>query len=80
MLGEMTEIELDNLFHLKKKEPLPYEFNDGVWISVTLEMSLDMHRYDRQMYTLFDMLSDIGGLSGILITITSLFLKIWNCH
>ena len=80
MLGEFTQIQMEDLFRIEKKEPLPYEFNDGIWISVTIEMSLDLFKYDRQMYTTFDMLSDIGGLSGILITISSLFLKIWNCH
>ena len=80
MLGEITEIEMDNLFRLEKKQPMPYEFNDGVWISVTIEMSLDLFKYDRQMYTIFDMLSDIGGLSGIMITFTSIFLKVWNRH
>ena len=80
MLGEITEIEMDNLFKLEKKQPMPYEFNDSVWISVTVEMSLDLFKYDRQMYTMFDMLSDIGGLSGIIITFTSIFLKVWNRH
>ena len=80
MLGEFTQIQMEDLFRIEKKEPLPYEFNDGIWISVTIEMSLDLFKYDRQMYTTFDMLSDIGGLSGILITISSLLLKIWNCH
>ena len=59
---------------------MPYEFNDDVWISVTIEMSLDLFKYDRQMYTIFDMLSDVGGLSGIIITVTSIFLKVWNRH
>ena len=30
------------------------------------------------MYTLFDTLSDVGGLSGILMTIFALFMTAWN--
>ena len=34
--------------------------------------------YERTVYTLFDLLSDIGGLSGILISLFFLFVSSWN--
>ena len=57
---------------------MPYEKFDNTWISVTIEMGLNLILYERQVYTLFDMLSDIGGLSGMLVAFTSLMLATWN--
>ena len=41
-------------------------------------MGLDLIVYERQVYTLFDMLADIGGLSSILVTFIKLLLAAWN--
>lgn len=57
---------------------MPYEHSDNVWVSVTIEMSLDLIRYDRKLYTSFDVLSDIGGLSGMIFYLFAVILKIWN--
>ena len=57
---------------------MPYEHSDNVWVSVTVEMCLDIIRYDRKLYTSFDALSDIGGLSGIIFSLFLVFLKLWN--
>ena len=51
---------------------------DNVWVSVTIEMDLDVMHYERQVYTLFDMLSDFGGLTGILSSVFTLFTSAWN--
>ena len=41
-------------------------------------MDLSMREYERKHYTFFDYLSDIGGLTGMLIPVFSIILKIWN--
>ena len=41
-------------------------------------MDFSLQTYERTIYTLFDMLSDIGGLSGILIGILAVFMTAWN--
>lgn len=63
---------------MQKQELLPYEKKDSVWISVTVEMNLDVQHYERKVFTYFDMLSDIGGLTGILGTIFGLISAQWN--
>ena len=65
---------------MQKQELLPYEKKDSVWISVTVEMNLDVQHYERKVFTYFDMLSDIGGLTGILGTIFGLISAQWNYH
>ena len=45
---------------------------DSDWVSVTAEMNIDVQHYERLVLTYFDMLSDIGGLTGILGTIFGL--------
>ena len=78
MLGDTTKEERQDLFLVKRKETMPYEFSDNVWLSITFEMSLDVVEYEREVYTFLMMLSDIGGLAGALVTLLSLFMALWN--
>ena len=41
-------------------------------------MNLDLRVIQRTSYTLFDILSDVGGIQGILISGISVLLNIWN--
>ena len=69
MLDDWTLEPYEDLFKISKKALLPYEKPDNVWLSVTVEVDLNLMTYERTLYTLFDLLSDVGGLSGILVTI-----------
>ena len=69
---------MEDLFSLQKKEVMPYEKFDNTWVSVTFEMDLSLITYERNVFTLFDMLSDIGGLSGILMTTFGILTALWN--
>lgn len=40
----------------------PYEYDDGVHISIVIEMDLDLKHIDRQVYNILDWIGDIGGL------------------
>ena len=41
-------------------------------------MSYDLTVIERSGYTLLDMLADVGGLQGMLVSTISIFLNIWN--
>ena len=57
---------------------LPYEHFDNTWISLTIEMDLNRVDYSRTRYTFFELLSDVGGLSGMLVSIFAVFMGAWN--
>ena len=78
MLNDWTLTPLEDLFSFKKMELMPYEKFDDIWISVTIEMDLSLLTYERTVFTFFEMLSDIGGLSGILMTTFGALTAIWN--
>lgn len=78
MLDEITKIEINNLFRLEEQKSLPYEKFDNTWVSVTIEMNLNLMHYERNVYTIFDMLSDVGGLSGLFVSCFAMFAGVWN--
>ena len=47
-------------------------------MSVTIEMDLNQINYSRSRYTAFDLLSDVGGLSGMFASIFTVLMGIWN--
>ena len=78
MLDDFTLVPHKDLFKLNKAELLPYERVDNIWMSITIEMDTGLMTYSRVVYTLFDLLSDIGGLSGILISFFLMIVTAWN--
>ena len=78
MLDSVTLIPMTGLFRLTQQTILPYERFDNTWVSVTIEMDLNMMNYERQVLTVFDMLSDIGGLTGIIATVFGILNAAWN--
>ena len=78
MLDDLTKLHYDDLFSLRKYDVLPYEMPNKNWVSVTFELDLNMIHIERKLYTVFDMLSDVGGLLGILTTFAAFFNSIWN--
>ena len=61
-LDEWTLDSRENLFDLELMPSLPYEFTDNVWINITIERDLSLTQHERNVYTFFDFLSDLGGL------------------
>ena len=78
MLDDWTLLPYDDLFHLTQIQPRSYERDDNVWIAVTVEMDLNLMTYERQLYTMFDLLSDYGGLHGISFSIFAWFAGAMN--
>ena len=77
-MNYLTNVEASGLFTFEQIGVKPYEKKDNVWISVTIERSLTMNIIERTVYTSFDFLSDVGGLSGILISGLFIFVRAWN--
>lgn len=77
-MGQVTLDEQDNLFKLEPLSLFPYEKKDNVWVSVTLERNLGISELNRTIYTGFDFISDVGGLSGSLAGGFAIFIAIWN--
>ena len=57
---------------------MPYEWKDNVWVSVTVEIDFNLTVIERKIYTLFELLSDIGGLSQILSLMGAILVSAWN--
>ena len=66
----VTEDIFTTVLHVTR----PYEFPDSVHLSISYELDLNLHVYDRAVYTVLDWLGDVGGLMGILFDIGSLIM------
>ena len=60
-LSGLTE-EVSRIFSSKYQLSRPYEFPDRVHLQVTFEFDLNLYRIDRDVYSLFDWIGDLGGL------------------
>ena len=78
MLNDLTLENHEDLFTLNRAELLPYEWKDNSWVSVTVEIDFNLTVIERKIYTMFELLSDIGGLSQILAIIGAISVSIWN--
>ena len=77
-LGDVTLNEQEGVFTLQPLSLMPYEKKDNVWVSVTLERSLDIKELQRTTYNTFDFVSDVGGLSGALLSFFTIIVSVWN--
>lgn len=71
-------MEKDYLFRVVEQPIMPYEKPDNTWLSISVEMNLDRIEYSRSRYTVFDLLSDVGGLFGIFFSVFAVFMAAWN--
>ena len=55
-----------------------YEKDYVAQMDVTIEMNLDMQTMQRQGYTILDVLSDVGGIQGLLFSFVAVILSIAN--
>ena len=47
-------------------------------MDLTIEMSLDSQVLARSGYTLLDVISDVGGIQGLLMSLIGVFLGVFN--
>ena len=78
MLDDWTEIAMTDLFKLVPQATRPYEKPNNVWLCITVEMDLSLMTYERTVYTMFDLLSDVGGLQGIMFYLFASLAAAWN--
>ena len=77
-LDDLTLLADDSIFEIEKKTTRTYEKGYDVQMDITVEMNLNMKSVARTRYTFLDLLSDVGGIQGLLFTLGSLILGILN--
>ena len=55
-----------------------YEKDKDVQVDITIEMDLDLKVISRSGYTILDLISDIGGIQGVLFSSFAILVGIWN--
>ena len=53
---------------------------DSTWLSVTVEMDLNIMEFARSRYTILDLLANFGGFIGIWGKIFAFIMTAWNFH
>ena len=76
-LDEVTELEDSSVFRLVLGFEYP-SFDPTLVGGISIGLSMDVTLIERKGYTLLDVLSDVGGMQGFLISGTSLLLSILN--
>ena len=74
----MTVLSDSSVFEFKRLTNRPSEFNPQLIGSLDFEMDLDLLFLERNNYTMLDMLSDIGGISSIMISAMLFLLQVIN--
>ena len=80
-LDSWTQVNMMDLFKLTEQKVLPYENQDEeieTMVMVSIEMDLNRVDYSRSRYTVFDLLSDVGGLQGIFYSVFAILMTAWN--
>ena len=63
---------------MNEQRSMPYEHSDNTWVSITVEMEQDRIDFARTRYTVFDLLADVGGLSGMFASTFAVVMTVWN--
>ena len=77
-LDTITEQNILTPFKLEQLPSSTQELRKGIQMELTFELNLDLAVIQRVGYTLIDLLSDIGGVQAILVTLISMF--VWLCN
>jgi len=67
-LDSLTVIEDDALFKLEIMPTRPYTKDFYAMMDITIEMNRELAVIQRSGYTIFDLLSDTGGVQSILLS------------
>lgn len=66
------------MFHVDKGPVRFYDFKDNVHFAITYEMSRDLLSVNRKVYSVLDLLGDVGGLTGSLHAIFALAIFVFQ--
>ena len=76
-LDEYTEFQT-SVFGVELSPGLPYSRDNPTLSRIILELNPDMIEITRDVYTFLDLLSDIGGIQGMLIGLVAQFFVYWE--
>lgn len=78
-LDEVTELQDSSVFRLVRMPSAPAEMElDNFIFGTGIQMNLDQTVISRTGYTFLDVLSDVGGLSSIVISALSIIIAVFN--
>jgi len=75
---ELTELKNSNLFELVQLPPRAYEYFEDVIMAVSLEIDPDKYVVTRKVYTVLDLLSQVGGLRVVFVGAFGALLRVIN--
>ena len=74
----MTKLEDSSVFKLDKRALIPYMDVEELVQGIQVDHDANLTLLQRDGYTIIDILSDVGGIQGILLSGITLFLSVWN--
>ena len=74
-LDDLTKLEIEESFVWKQIRSIPYEFPDAIHSAVAIELDLSLNTVERSVYTYVDLLSDVGGIQGIMVSTIALIVS-----
>ena len=77
-LDSLTQLDISSVFGITKMYKRSYEKDYHAQMDLVIERELDQFTLKRQGYHLFDFMSDIGGMQGLLYSGFAFFISIWN--
>ena len=78
-LDEFTEFQT-SVFGVELSPSLPFTRDKPTLSRIIFELNPDMIEITRDVYTFLDLLSDIGGMQGMLISIVAFFISFFERH
>lgn len=77
-LDQLTAMKDKTVFELEAMPSRPWGFDQNVIQNISIEMNLDLKYLGRTGYTILDLLSDIGGIQGLLFSFAAIFVGFIN--
>ena len=77
-LDDLTRISTDDIFEIEKIQTRTYEKGYDVQMDITVEMNLSLQQVERSGYNILDLLSDVGGIQGLLVSFIGIILGVMN--
>ena len=77
-MDELTELEDSSVFKLVRGQTTLIDFVPGLIMSIPFEVDFDRSVIHRDSYTIIDVLSDIGGLNGLITSFLAVLVSILN--
>ena len=76
----MTELRDAGVFKLVKEDKVPFKESKNLLQGIFINIDMDLLIIQRSGYTFLDILSDVGGIQGILISAISILMAVHNYY